>query len=60
MALVQGGHFLVADTSPLGMKGTECARFLLKEAKVRISPRLSLVKSVFFWRRQLDGVRDSC
>nr|AIT70227.1 aspartate aminotransferase [Dictyopteris undulata] len=34
----KGGHFLVADTSGLGMKGSECARFLLKEAKVATVP----------------------
>lgn len=33
----QGGHFLVADTTPLGMKGVECAKFLLTEAKVSLA-----------------------
>lgn len=32
---IQGGHFLVADTTPLGMKGVECAKLLLTKAKVR-------------------------
>ena len=30
----QGGHFLVADTTPLGLKGLECAKLLLTHAKV--------------------------
>ncbi|CAM9133106.1 unnamed protein product [Sphacelaria rigidula] len=36
----QGGHFLVADTSPLGMKGFECAKLLLTQAKVGVVPGL--------------------
>ncbi|CAN0072021.1 unnamed protein product, partial [Ectocarpus sp. 4 AP-2014] len=31
-----GGHFLVADTTPLGLKGLECAKFLLTHAKVSL------------------------
>lgn len=31
---LQGGHFLVADTTPLGLKGLECAKLLLTQAKV--------------------------
>ncbi|CAN0293546.1 unnamed protein product [Pylaiella littoralis] len=34
----QGGHFLVADTTPLGLKGLECARMLLTHAKVGVVP----------------------
>eukprot|EP00904_Undaria_pinnatifida_P001077 jgi/Undpi1/10970/HiC_scaffold_30.g13271.m1 len=30
----QGGHFLVADSTPLGLKGLECAKLMLKHAKV--------------------------
>ncbi|CAM9945968.1 unnamed protein product [Ectocarpus fasciculatus] len=33
-----GGHFLVADTTPLGLKGLECAKFLLTHAKVGVVP----------------------
>ncbi|CAM9206665.1 unnamed protein product [Ectocarpus sp. 6 AP-2014] len=33
-----GGHFLVADTTPLGFKGLECAKFLLTHAKVGVVP----------------------
>nr|AIT70216.1 aspartate aminotransferase [Desmarestia viridis] len=34
----QGGHFLVADTTPLGLKGLECAKLLLTQAKVSVVP----------------------
>ncbi|CAM9198596.1 unnamed protein product [Scytosiphon promiscuus] len=34
----QGGHFLVADTTPLGLKGLECAKLLLTHAKVGVVP----------------------
>eukprot|EP00904_Undaria_pinnatifida_P001078 jgi/Undpi1/10971/HiC_scaffold_30.g13272.m1 len=34
----QGGHFLVADTTPLGLKGLECAKLLLTQAKVGVVP----------------------
>ncbi|CAM9799004.1 unnamed protein product, partial [Laminaria digitata] len=33
-----GGHFLVADTTPLGLKGLECAKLLLTHAKVGVVP----------------------
>eukprot|EP00903_Cladosiphon_okamuranus_P015233 g14079.t1 len=33
-----GGHFLVADTTPLGLKGLECAKLLLSRAKVGVVP----------------------
>nr|AIT70212.1 aspartate aminotransferase [Sargassum integerrimum] len=34
----EGGHFLVADTSPLGLKGVECAKLMLTNAKVSVVP----------------------
>ncbi|CAM9674148.1 unnamed protein product, partial [Laminaria digitata] len=38
VAQPQGGHFLVADTTPLGLQGLECAKLLLKHAKVGVVP----------------------
>lgn len=44
--LFQGGHFLVADTTPLGLKGLECAKLLLKNVKVSRHTPSSLLDSI--------------
>lgn len=48
----QGGHFLVADTTPLGLKGLECAKMLLTHAKVRQSSAFTTVQET---RREAHG-----